>query len=66
VVTLAAGICTIAADQLGDVGYWTPAPTETRSFSVTADADVPIPTWAIAALSLLLLATAFWRSQRAS
>jgi 2',3'-cyclic-nucleotide 2'-phosphodiesterase (5'-nucleotidase family) len=66
VTTLATGICTIVADQLGDVGYWTPAPTETRSFSVTADADVPIPTWAMAALSFLLVAAAARRSQRAS
>src|SRR5262249_22074946 len=67
VTTLAAGICTIAADQLGDVGYWTAAPTETRSFTVTGSdsVDVPIPTWAIAVLSLSML-IAVRRSQRAS
>jgi hypothetical protein len=64
VTTLAAGICTIAADQVGDVGYWTPAPRETRSFAVTASADVPVPTWAMALLSLLLVAAAVSRSQR--
>src|SRR5205085_6013280 len=35
VTTLSVGTCTIAADQLGDVGYWLAAPTVTRSFSVT-------------------------------
>jgi hypothetical protein len=36
VTTIAPGTCTIAADQLGDVGYWQPAATVTQSFSVTA------------------------------
>ncbi len=35
VTTIAAGTCTIAADQAGDVGYWLPAPTVARSFAVT-------------------------------
>lgn len=75
VTTLAAGTCTIAADQAGDTTHWTAAPTVTQSFTVTSsggggggsgnDADVPIPGWALALLGLLLMDT-MRRAQRKS
>ena len=64
VVTLiAAGVCTLAADQVGDAGYWLSA-SATQSFTVNAAAadtggtgDAPLPPWALALLASLLLAT---------
>ena len=61
VTTIAAGTCSLDANQLGNVGYWLPA-SAILDVTVTAavsDAKVPLPTWAMAllAVSLLLLAT---------
>lgn len=71
VTLVAVGVCTIAADQAGG-GSYAAAPTVVRSFNVTGaaavggnDADVPVPPWALALLSLAMLA-AFGRAMRRS
>lgn len=56
---LAAGTCSIAADQPGDAAY-APAAQVVRSFAVTQatagnDGDVPLPAWALALLGAGLL-----------
>ena len=61
VTLVAAGTCTIAANQAGG-GNYAAAPTVTQSFSVTAvtgseDGDVPLPEWATAMFALVLLET---------
>lgn len=47
-----AGVCTVAADQVGDIGYWVPAQQQTQSFVISSESStkVPVPMWAIIAL----------------
>jgi 2',3'-cyclic-nucleotide 2'-phosphodiesterase (5'-nucleotidase family) len=57
VTGIAAGTCTIAANQAGG-GNYAAAPTVTQSINVTAatvDGNVPLPAWAMALLALGLL-----------
>lgn len=69
VALLAAGTCTIAADQPGDAGF-APAPQVARSFQVTpagaaGSEDIPtLPEWAAILLGLSLLAMAQRRRPR--